>query len=155
VRRALFLDIDGVLNSTPYLESLGVRGRTLSIQGVDYSLMLETALVGRLNSIVEGWEVEVVLSSSWKWGHTLDEVRGMLESRGFRGELKDSTPDMVGDRSREIRRWLESQYPPVERFVIVDDMPDAGSGIERHFVQTSTHVGLTDEHVRRAREILR
>lgn len=153
-RRILFLDVDGVLNSVPFLQTVSNRD-SIIFGDDDPAPMLDPVLVDRLNQIIQQLDVRIVLSSSWRHGWPLGVIQRALVKHGFLGRLMDKTPDVAGGRANEIRRWLDTQYPPADRFVILDDMPDAGVGMSAHFVQTDTHVGLTDEHVERARRILR
>ena len=73
-----------------------------------------------------------------------------------RGHLEGSCFDdcVYSSRSEEILKWLED-HPKLKGFVILDDRPTAGLGaLAPHFVHCRSDVGLTQEDVLRALEIL-
>lgn len=151
MRRVLFLDIDGVLNSTDYLRASG--GLVIVPFDHDPAGRIDPDRVARLNRIVEGIGVDVVLSSSWRAGFTLGEVQRFLRARGFAGRLHDKTPRLsANERHVEIKRWLSQQCPDVERFVVLDDDPGAGVGLGHRFVRCCD--GIEDAQVEAARRIL-
>lgn len=154
MRRVLFLDVDGVLNSVLYLQQAENMNHAEPnwAPGMRYdpALMIDPTLVARLNAIIEGLDVDVVLSSSWRWAFSIEQMRSFLTRRGFAGRLVDFTPS-IGLRHTEIATWLAAH--PVDRFVILDDMKSAGDTMDEHMVYMPD--GLEDEHVERARDILR
>lgn len=154
MRRVCFLDVDGVLNSVLYLQQAEnmnhVEANWAPGMRYDPALMIDPVLVARLNAILEGLDVDVVLSSSWRWAFSIEQMRSFLSRRGFTGRLVDFTPS-IGLRHTEIATWLAAH--PVDRFVILDDMRTAGDTMEDHFVEMAD--GLEEEHVKRARAILR
>ncbi len=175
MRRVLFLDVDGVLNCHLFLSSLTeLTRRTVPSKhgerNYDPADMIDPMRVEKLNAIIEGLDVEVVLSSSWRHAYDIptmqdfrycpklktDQTRTVpdfLDRKGFRGTLTDATPNDPGDRADEIRKWLKQNVWREEiRFVVLDDSPDAGVGLEDVFVQT--HQGLEDADVAKARLIL-
>jgi HAD domain in Swiss Army Knife RNA repair proteins len=151
--KIVFLDFDGVLNSETWARNGGV---------VNGLWTLDPEAVRRLQRIIDATGAYIVVSSSWRHGHTLDELRTILRDAGLtdpptaRYDLRswtvlDVTPDSLdGFRAREIRRWLDRN--PAHQFVVLDDSHDAD--IDGHFVQTTWPHGLQDEHVDRAIEIL-
>lgn len=159
MRRALFLDLDGVVNCNEHLNSLSYRrdvlGEETGLTSAGLATMIEPAMVERINRIVDGLDVQIVLSSSWRVAYPLGLIRRAMKERGLVSDIRSTTPHMPGgDRAREIRAWLDQQYTAIDKFVILDDQPDAGFGMMRWFVQTDPEVGLTDEDAARAREIL-
>lgn len=170
--RVLFLDFDGVLNSSWDLQ---VDGRSFSteelavaesllpfIEGPGYAhkialdlRTLDRSAVERLNRIVELTGVKVVVSSSWRKTYTVEGLRRILAHVGFRGEVIDRTPvlprvlegkySVEAPRGAEIAMWLSSQFQSVE-YVILDDDTDMMEVAHRH-VKTALSVGLTDANV--------
>lgn len=130
--KALFLDIDGVLNSEEWARS----DRTRNLVDLD-----EVALK-RLQNIIATTGAKIVLSSTWR---LVPELVQLLRKRGL--DIFDLTPrhGAFGTRNLEIAAWLEAH--DVESFAIVDDDEDAGYGsLAPHFVQTDFKVGLTTEN---------
>jgi hypothetical protein len=153
MRRVLFLDIDGVLNDRQFLLD-AAPGPSIPIgRDVDASLMIDPLRVRRLNTILDGWDVNVVLSSAWRVAYSIVDVTAFLRARGYAGpDLFGETPlKLSSARCSEIRLWLYD-HDDVDRFVIVDDLVEAGHGMGTHFVRTTD--GLEDEHVELARGVL-
>jgi hypothetical protein len=142
----LFLDVDGVLNSTRYWWKCD-RDLPLGQAGA-----IDPAAVERLNRIIDATGCDVVLSSSWRGNGSkrqLLRVEAMLRERGYRHGLCGATPHLWEDRHVEIADWLD-RYPPV-RFIVLDDDLDAwtDSFADRGglFVNTNYLVGLQDDGV--------
>ncbi len=152
--RVVFLDIDGVLNCHSYLA--GLAARVGAYDRNDHE-MIDSVAVERLNRIVERAGAKVVVSSSWRWAHTLQVIARMLALRGFRGEAVGATPHQgkmpsglwAGEvRGHEIQAWLDA-HPAVERFTILDDSTDMAH-LAPYLVRTYFETGLQDEHVEQA-----
>lgn len=157
--KVIFLDFDGVLNSHAFMRSDPVDGAHLR-----ESAALDPAAVLRLNRLVAETGAAVVVSSSWRYGRSVDRLRGILEERGFVGQVLDKTADwsrkemnglyVAQERGDEIRKWLD-EHPEVTSFVVLDDDSDM-TAVRDHHVKTSLfNGGLLDEHVDRAAAILR
>jgi hypothetical protein len=142
----LFLDIDGVLNHHDFLMAAKTTGH--SHKNID------EAACRRLQKVLKATDCQVVLTSTWRYTHSLIEMRELLNARGCYGiQLIDATPTaLTGEsglipgvsRGQEIARWLET-HPRVTRFAILDD--DAGAQWRGRLVQTDFHKGMLDEHV--------
>jgi hypothetical protein len=134
LRSVIFLDIDGVL--APIVE----RDRYGDV---------EPSCVQVLNDIVARSGADVVVSSSWRFSKTTDEMQRILDAHGFSGRVVDRTPtDARGLlRWEEITAWLEEH--PVDRCVILDDHGNMGP-LSRWLVQTEPAVGLRPADADRA-----
>ena len=150
--KLVFLDVDGVLNSTAYL--LGPpRKPTLHEEGISRSM------VEHLNLLLRATGAKVVISSTWRCYVPLPKLVEMLERRGFQGEVIGQTPDMPGmDRGVEIEAWLEAydenpEGEDIEAFVIIDDNADMEPHMAR-LVQTDAAFGLTSAEVTEAFRVL-
>ena len=152
--RVLFLDIDGVLNSRHWFTT---RPAWETFEG-EYSFWhynLSPLLVGRLNTIIEHTGAQVVISSNWRRGLSLSDLRAVLQTRGFRGRILGKTGvDTQEERWREISDWLRAQPVPPVAFVVLDDEP-LPQEAQRFFVRTDSAVGLSDDDVARAIALLR
>lgn len=151
--RVLFLDIDGVLNSSNYFrrEAGEVDGRGLeAYEGAQ----IDPFAIERLNRVIDATCAEVVISSAWRLGGSLGSIQRVLRARGFKHRVFCKTPVLLeGLRNNEIQKWLDDNQP-VERFAIVDDLFVAGIGFAPQFVLTDYEDGLTDAHADRLIQIL-
>ena len=171
MRKILFLDIDGVLNNLGralyinlineyptgdpiYKEGSFVRE---GWRGGDFSL----DTLGCLAHIVEETKCEIVITSTWRLGSTLDELKALFppiigEKVIDKTELLSVTSpvhkDVEGDpvrlsvaRGREIDMWMKvnnvSNYGP-DTIAILDDDLDMHPYLS-YLVNTDAHVGLT------------
>jgi len=140
----LFLDIDGVCNSLNW--SLKHEDRE------DKSVMLERALIGRVNQIVEKSGCQVILSSTWRLGEklTCPRTQSLLARFGATFKIQDRTPNLPGkERGLEIQSWLDEHSVKAEQIVILDDDSDMLHLLPR-LVKTSWQTGVQEEHVQQA-----
>ena len=139
--RIIFADIDGVCNSVQSAKQY----RTWS--------KLDPDCIARLNGLVERTGAKIVISSAWRFGDT-EELAELLQHQGITGPIIGETPWMPKEaRGREIQTWLDRHPGEIESFVILDDDSDMVHLAPYH-VKTDIEVGLTDEDVARAEEIL-
>ncbi|MGA0610035.1 HAD domain-containing protein [Caldimonas sp. KR1-144] len=132
--KVLFLDIDGVLNSSRTVLAHGAYPHTLrdgDWEKFDWTGIL---MIQRLCAVAD---LSVVLSSAWRLDHDFRQV-----GRVFNLPIIDRTPSFPGTRGMEIKYWLD-QHPEVEAFAIVDDDADMLPEQLPHFVQTDGHEGVT------------
>lgn len=130
--KVLFLDIDGVLNST----------RTCVAHGGyphDFTEMraFDRVAIKLLQRMCDSAGVQVVLSSAWRITHSAKEAADAL---GL--PIIDVTPNLGTKRGEEIAAWL-AKHPEVTDYAIVDDDSDMLPGQMHRFVHTSGHEGLT------------
>lgn len=128
----LFLDIDGVLNSSDW----AMRTKQRGIWGIDPDT------IPHLQRIVDETHCDIVISSTWRITHRLPDIRGILVKSGMRSPcpVVDKTPGGGGFRGNQIAEWLENTGH-VGKFVCLDDDSDFLPG--QPLVQTSNDVGLT------------
>lgn len=160
-RSIVFLDIDGVVNSSDFYFRRLAAGNPRGNRTTDE---IDPDAVERLNRLLSASGAVVVLSSSWRRLHSREEMQEILEARGFAGQIVDYTPDLTrksqtGDiwistqRGDEIAQWREDNRH-VGPYVVLDDDGDMDAVLD-HFVQTQHVHGLLDEHVEEALEILK
>lgn len=135
--RLIFLDIDGVLNSAPFL---------VDRDGLDHDQQIDPRAVERLNTLVRRSDAKVVISSSWRCHLPLDRIQDILCGHGFQGEIIGATPRRTPNRAAEIQAWLDAAEDKPEALVILDDLPEMNH-LAPYFVQTSFEEGLLDQHV--------
>ena len=159
MRKIIFLDIDGVLNSMDYFK------QTKDCKGYTE---INPEKVKLLKEIVDRTGAQIVLSSTWRdLAQRENEpehpmytyLTDTLKEYGM--EIIDHTPYIGQDRPKEIRAWLDNQQDKDIQFVSLDDdFPKHKydeTGIGDCLVRTSFYEkdgGLRKEHVEKAVEIL-
>lgn len=152
--RAIFLDIDGCLNSPDFQVHRFQRGPGRS--------PIDPICVGHLNDLTARTGARIVVSSTWR-RMGLGGIRRLLHKHGVTGPIVGRTPVIEHrteagvyvwtERGAEIQRWLDRTGFEVESFVILDDDADMAHLGDR-LVQTDWRTGLTGEDVERACELL-
>ena len=138
--RVIFLDIDGVLNSRPFVE-----GRDTS----DWNELIDPRAVARLNTLVHRSSAKIVISSSWRCHMSIERVVDILRAHGMEGDVLGATPRRAPNRGTEIQAWLDHAEELPAAFVILDDVPDMGH-LSSWVVMTTWEDGLLDWHVEEA-----
>ena len=149
MRKVIFLDIDGVLN-TKYWD----RNATVD----KYGYAFDPNAVANLKKILDETGADIVISSSWK-SMGLGNLRKMWKDRKLPGRVIDVTPNSMGDefllhadldngdllsiRGQEIKEWLMMHGKNVSHYAILDDMNDVLHEQEPHFVWIDPSVGIT------------
>lgn len=132
---AIFLDIDGVLNSE---ESHNPR---------NFPYFIDDVLLGRFKELVRLTDAKVILSSTWR----VDPI-GLLAAKYFSVPYDDICPDLPGaPRCEEVISWLRG-HPEVVRYVVLDDDDDCLD--ELPLFQPSQRTGLTPEIAKGIEEFL-
>jgi hypothetical protein len=160
----IFLDIDGVFNSSDYGESefylLSTAGLTdAEIMLTHHHHHLDPLAIKLFNDLVKRSGAEVVLSSTWRARYSPAEMTAMLKDRGAEFEIKEATPVLFGKlsgripRGKEIAHYLRLLEKQPESFVILDDHDDMLQ-LKPFLVQTSMKHGLTQDDVEKALKIL-
>ena len=163
MRKIIFLDVDGVLNSNWYYKCLE------DMHGYDKDIDIEK--VKLLKEIVDATGAEIVLSSTWRTLREIDDssalpmfthLENMLKKHGM--TIIDYTPVLSYNRPAEIKTWLEQKdenYIKNIRFISLDDdfrqVEYDFYGLGKCLVQTSYWQipgGLQKEHVDKAIKIL-
>lgn len=109
--KAIFLDVDGVLNSDEYIKKI----KEMNIEGIERDI--DVNKIKLLKLAVEKTGAKVVLSSSWRYTRYAQELKQLLLAHGIGA---DSTPFINNERGIEIKKWIE-EHKDVEEFVILDD----------------------------------
>lgn len=177
--KIIFLDIDGVLNSTPFLDkalnnsndATAREQKTLEILkdidgchpsfGLRSLRSIDTKPVSFLNMIAKRSGAKFVISSSWRHTYTYKEIGVFLKHHGFMGEVIGSIPNRIDPpkgvtsvkRRHEIQAYLDL-HPEIVEFVILDDNVDMGH-LNDHFIMTDINIGLETKHIVEALSILK
>lgn len=160
--RYLFLDIDGVLNTTSYAMACQWKyGRIADEDGAFF----DPYTVENLKHIVETIPIKIVISSSWRLDG-IERIQKLWQNRNMPGEIFDVTPTFddshytfaKGKRGAEIDMWLRDN--PIKQgipytYAIVDDEDDFLPSQAIHVVITEDETGLTEDLAEKIIEILR
>jgi len=144
--KVIFLDIDGVLvtrNSVKY-----------QYQNFpdDTSIRFGKSAVKNLNKLIRRTKAEIVISSTWRLFHSLEDLQNIFKKQGIRGKIISTTSiekapvEIDIPRGQKITAWLV-QHPEVEKYVIIDDDVQADC-IQFHpnnCVETSYKFGFSPE----------
>lgn len=150
--KIIFLDIDGVLTTEQSYASATMIDGYLFVP-------FRPDPVENLNKLVKDTGAKVVMSSSWRYGKSVKDLRALLLNEEVECDLIDKTPEIHKDacRGQEIQCWfMENKDLNIESFVILDDncSMDITQRYSNRFVDTSGIIGLTEDDVEKAKEIL-
>ena len=140
----LFLDVDGVLNT-----SLQHGGK-----------YVHPLLVKRLKKVVDATNCKIIMSSTWrKRDDYMQYLRGMLEDVGISSSIAGATPSLPLTnaegviltpeqlRADEIKAFVRDEGGEgVKRWAAVDDL-DLNRELGEHFVRTNVESGLSSTNV--------
>lgn len=160
--KIIFLDIDGVLNSTRSSIALNNSGEPHVTGGLCFSTIpgyeikftqeyfkLDPIAVALLKRVVEDSSAKIVISSTWRIGSCLEHFVKMFECYGW--DTKDIIIDLTSEirvagtiRGHEVEKWLQSNaHLDITHYVIVDDNSDFLPSQKEHFVQTNMNIGFS------------
>lgn len=146
-KKLIFLDVDGVLNSTTYWKSLDEEEK--------YSMFhLDRNAIKKLKRIVDKTGAEIVVSSTWrKFNEDMQMLVTRLSAYGL--SVMGKTPVLYNkERGDEISAWFESNPDFKDAvYVILDDDADMNVHMDR-LVKTDYRYGLTDSKAEKAIEML-
>lgn len=173
--KAIFLDIDGVLNVEVYLTAFWDICKRINLARSEASALRMDAMrddygnlfcplaCRRLAWIIAATNAKIVISSTWRM-NGLSEMQAMWKHRELAGEVIDVTPIHINrgrdlsfserlERGHEIKEWL-SEHPEVESYVIFDDHNDMLPEQMANFIQTDEVYGITLKDAEKAIQIL-
>ena len=147
-RRIVFLDIDGVLNNRQTKERYRREGGAEVIG-------LDPRNIAVFNQFLDTARVDAVITSTWRYNHTLEQLRAVLLSAGVNVRVIDQLPPYaLASRGLEIQAWLDGHpQPRIETFVIIDDSADMDHLLPR-LARTDFQTGMREKHVPLALKIL-
>lgn len=142
----VFLDIDGVLNSSAYFEKLRKEQKEKGILQKKHEELSDYHLKN-LAELVRETNAKIVLSSTWRQlkDDNTKEIKEMWDYlvsslAKYNLEIYDITPIVQMNRPLEIKTWLDNQEEKNISFVSLDDdfTEEAyrAMGIGGHLVRT-------------------
>jgi hypothetical protein len=147
--KILFLDIDGVLNDSNWIDNLPPQ----SCVDADGRLVcpsdnfIDPVRVSILNRILRDTGASVVITSTWRCTFTPDRLQTHLRKFGFDGTIIDATADDNKSRFNQISDWLDQSIDVIDDFIILDDIPvihDDQRWLMKFQHIVDPNVGLTD-----------
>ena len=110
----LFLDFDGVTHAEPCFQE---------------NVFCRLPLIESILRERELRDIQIVISSSWREHHSLDDMREFF-SQDIQGRVVGVTPDIWDPalpqafvREHECLKWLAENRPTGERWLAIDDRP--------------------------------
>ncbi|MFP8489639.1 HAD domain-containing protein [Gracilimonas sp. Q87] len=144
----LFVDIDGVLNTEDHLRRQKRQtGRTTSRDWCPIAM-------AHLKLVVEYYNGQIVVTSTWRYDHSLRQLKALFEENGVPGDfVVGVTPSLIYEssgkvnRGDEIRQWIaEHLYSEeIPRYVILDDIDEGLSQFGERFILCDPKVGFADK----------
>lgn len=136
MRKILFLDFDGVLNNNNFF----IKRKDSSFKDIDFENVVN------LKKLMEKVpELEIVISSTWRIGTPIEELRIILSEFGIIKErIIGVTPQIHLSRIRgfEIEKWLYDNIEKEAKIAILDDDRDMAHLI-KYLFQTDSTIGLS------------
>ena len=127
----LFLDFDGVLH--PSLCNDNDRFSKVNL----------------LSQALTSSPCQIIISSSWRFQFTLDQLRKMLPI-----SISNLVVDVTGEalngqyaRHNEIRHWLESKQKPFADWMAIDDAKNEFPPDCPNLIATKSSQGITKEEI--------
>lgn len=161
----VFLDIDGVLNSRPFM----LKTFTLENPARGSDDILDPDAIEILNQIMDKMpEALIVVCSAWRIIHTPAQIGRMLTAKGFRyrRNLRGATgnrgsqmaqelklPYEKASRGLEIALWLETLAEKPYRFCVLEDSQDWFT-LKDHYVRCTDQLGLQPQHIAEALSVM-
>ena len=150
----IFLDLDGVLVTRKSIENL--RDKKLSSDERDLQSLDDDCIIA-LNKLISLTDSKIVISSSWRYGKTIDYFQQLFEKKNVNWEVIGLTPKTREDiRGKEISQWLENNKENVKSFLILDDdVDDIWPFFPDNVLHTNMLDGFNEKLVKLATKILK
>lgn len=146
MNKYVFLDIDGVLNSHDWYDRRGTFTTEKHIQSLLFrdSYELDPKAVALMAKFVREELAQVVISSSWRIFHPLDDINAYLADAGWKGKFPIGTTPRIHNAKRgdEVNSWLAFNAVTPYTYVIFDD--DSDFHLNQPLVKTSYDLGLVE-----------
>lgn len=168
MKKIIFLDLDGVLNTEHNQNMLMYQGKAWKDK---HGAFFDPEVVAELKRIVEETRADIVIESSWKY-LGLEAMQQMWSDRNMPGNVIDVTPSYASDnwllhadlddvdsertqwKGVEIASWIADNLHGEVRYVIIDDEYVILDSQLPHFILTNPYDGITPGLADRAIKIL-
>lgn len=120
----IFLDFDGVVE-TIYWEKAKDGTWSYNIHKSGREELNNKQAIGWLNELYNKIPYDIVVSSTWRMGMSVDELQNLLRRSGFNHSIKviGKTPVLYQQRGLEIQEWIDTAEFK-GKFIIIDDDSD-------------------------------
>lgn len=120
----IFLDFDGVVE-TIYWEKAKDGTWSYNIHKFGREELNNKQAIGWLNELYSKVPYDIVVSSTWRIGMSVDELQNLLRKSGFNRNIKviGKTPVLYQQRGLEIQEWIDTAEFK-GNFIIIDDDSD-------------------------------
>lgn len=159
MRKVIFLDIDGVLNSKAWNDN--------HQKEINDGTLIDVKKIKLLSELINRTGAEIILHSGWKYWFDADLqplrreaeiLQFLMEAEGVK--MAGVTPDHSTEEIRkskkfslikagEILTWL-AENKDVGKWIVIDDLDLHNAEIENHQIRTDVNVGMTGEDICRA-----
>lgn len=163
MRKVIFVDIDGVLNSNFWNNN--------HQKEISDGTLIDVEKIKLLSELIKKTGAEIILHSGWKYWfdaelqplrREAEILQFMLEAEGLK--IAGVTPDHSTEEIRKSRKfslvkageilaWLADNWD-VKKWLVIDDLDLHNAEIEQHQIRTDANIGLTMEDVCRAEKML-
>lgn len=164
MENVLFLDIDGVLNSTLWDQTHQTE--------IKNSILIDQEKVRLFASLIRRTDAQVILHSGWRFWYDdgmrplrkeTEVLSDMLTQEGI--SLLGKTPDLTTEEIRatkmfskikadEILLWLDTQETAVN-WIVLEDRDLHNATVSARQIKTDTTTGLTADDVEAAVRLFR
>lgn len=120
----IFLDFDGVVE-TIYWEKADDGSWSFNVHKAGRNELNNKQAIGWLNELYSKVPYDIVVSSSWRIGMTVEELQNLITNSGFNPEIKviGMTPRLYLQRGEEIQAWIDENNF-TGKYIIIDDDSD-------------------------------
>ena len=124
MKPVVFLDFDGVVE-TIYWEKDENGSWAYNIHKYGHDKLNNKQAIGWLNELYSKVPYDIVVSSTWRIGMTLEQLQTLITKSGFNSEIKviGMTPILHQQRGLEIQKWIDDNNFK-NKFIIIDDDSD-------------------------------
>ena len=152
MRKIIFLDFDGVLNTEYYQGLLQFQGKQWQDE---HGAFFDPRAVRQLKRVIDTTGADIVVESSWKY-LGLEAMQELWRVRNLPGRVIDITPSLTNNKNKGegIAAWLSEYAMPDARYVIIDDEYVVLDSQIPYLIWTNPYEGLTEDHADRAMLIL-
>lgn len=152
MKKYIFLDIDGVLNSDMWNHEFITKYKYSNTPGIEQEI--DPGAMKLINDLVNKTGAEIIMSSSWR--HNLEGAVRKLKRCGLVHDIVqkiDNGRIVVGEqRGKLIKDFLSSH--DYSTYVIIDDACDILKCQKKYYVQTNPTIGFCEADYKKALNIL-
>lgn len=167
MRRILFLDFDGVINT---YDTARLDVDCVMIYDQATTDLYNVDMARNVERLCKRYDLSIVISSSWRECYMKHELEYILRYMGITAELigtttsdhldntyRDRCDDDIfaisRDRGMQISQWLSRTHYDIESYIVLDDNLYAAYGHEDKFIHCDRYIGFDDDAFIRAIEI--